>query len=209
MKRYNMSRKNYPNNGTRQQFPKSRTGRNDVFSMFRPLEKDSAEELYELMKALKDDNTLPNNTQLRDPGTMHVTYLEKRKLTRELQGFAQGFNTREAINLINNCCEDSKELPIVASLGRVILMDRRDETLVARIDHNQTVADEYSYATSALRGLHVHIRGQFKPHIGLARLPGTPIDEKRTIVHHVQDVIPDEVTLNPLIVDPPLRRQRG
>lgn len=204
-----MSRKTHPNAGMRRQIQKPRGSRGDVFGMFRPVEMDSAEELYELMKMLKDDNVLPDQAQLRDPGNMHVTYLEKRKLTRELQGFAQGFNAREAIERINNGCEESRELPIAASLGRVILMDRRDETLVVRLDHNQIVADEYSYATSALRALHVHLRDQFRPHIGLARIPGTHIAEKQKITHQVQDVMPDEVILDPLVVDPPLRRQRG
>jgi hypothetical protein len=203
-----MVRKNHPNAGNRRQHQKSKTGRSDVFGMFRPVGMDSAEELYELMKLFKDDGILPESTQLRDPGAMHVTYLEKRKLTRELQGFAQGFNTHEAIDRINIGCEQSRHLPIIASLGRVSLMDRRDETLVVRLDHNQTVADEYSYATSALRALHVNIRGKFTPHIGLVRVPGLPIVDKQIIAHHIQEIVPEEVTLDTLRVDPPLRRQR-
>lgn len=204
-----MSRRNHPHSGVRQQFPKSRNGRNDAFAVFRPVEMDSAEELYELMMQLKGDNMLPENTQLREPDKMHVTYLERRKLTRELQGYAQGFNTREAMSRISSDCSESKELPIVASLGRVSLMDRRDEAVVVRLDHNQIIADEYSLATAALRALHVHIRGQFKPHISLARIPGVDMDGKIRVARELQDVIPEEVTLDPLVVDPPLRRARG
>lgn len=202
-----MVRNNYPNTSIRQQ-QKSKNGRGSVFGVFRPVSMDSAEELYEMMKNLKMDGILPETSHLRDPSNMHVTYLERRKFTKQLQGFSQGFNTHEAIGRINNRCEGSRQQTITVSLGRVSLMDRRDETLVARLDHNQIVADEYSYTTSALRALHVHIKDQFKPHIGLARVPGLPITEKKVITHQVQDVIPEEVNLDPLVVEPPLRRHR-
>lgn len=204
-----MSRRIHPSSGFRRQRQKSKASRADVFAAFRPLDGASADSLYELMKDLKSDGVLPENALLREPNTMRVTYLEKRKLTRELQGFAQGFNTNEAIHRINDECDETRHLPIVSALGRVSLMDRRDDTVIVRLDHNQTVANEYRIITDALRSLHVHIRGQFKPHVSLVRIPGTELDEKRSIAREVQDILPDEVVLNPLLVEPPLRRHRG
>lgn len=204
-----MSRRTHPSSGFRRQRQKPRSGRADVFAAFRPLESESAECLYELMKDLKSDGVLPDSALLREPASMRVTYLEKRKLTRELQGFAQGFNAKEAIHRINDECDETRHAPIVSSLGRVSLMDRRDDTVIVRLDHNQIVANEYSLITDALRSLHVHIRGQFKPHVSLVRIPGTEVDDKRTIAREVQDLVPEEVVLDPLIVEPPLRRQRG
>lgn len=205
-----MSRKNYLNTGTRQQYQKSKNGRNALFSVVRPVAEESAESLYQIMKNLKEDNILPETSVLHTPDRMHITYLERRKLTRELQGFAQGFNAHVAISRINSECEETRDLPITASLGRVSLMDRRNETLIARLDHNQIVADEYSFITSVLRGLHVHIRGTFSPHVSLARVPGETPEVKHRVANEVYDVIPDEpIILNPMIVSPPLQRKRG
>jgi hypothetical protein len=204
-----MSRKIHPSSGFRRQRQKSKGSRGDVFAAFRPLGEESAEHLYELMKELKGDGVLPENALLREPKAMRVTYLEKRKLTRELHGYAQGFNSWEAIHRINNECRETRHIPIVASLGRVSLMDRRDDTVIARLDHNQIIASEYSVITDALRSLHVHIRGQFKPHVSLVRLPGVEVETKRSIAREVQEVIPEDVVLDPMLVEPPLSRQRG
>lgn len=203
-----MSRKTYPNVGAKNQTPKPKTNRGSVFSIYRPVAEESAEGLYELTKILKLENLLPEQTQLKDPRSMHITYLERSKLTRELQGFAQGFNTSEAVSRINNECYESRNKPIEAQLGRVSLMDRRDDTLVVRLDHNQIIADEYSLATSALRTLHLKIRNQFKPHISLAKIPGVDLENKLYLAKQIQDVIPQEVLLEPLIVEPIFQRER-
>lgn len=203
-----VSRKTYPSVGVKNQAPKSKTSRGSVFSVFRPVAEESAEELYELTKLLKADSILPEEALIKDPRNMHVTYLERSRLTRELQGFAQGFNAHEAINRINNECEESRQKSIVVQLGRASLMDRRDDTLVVRLDHSQIIADEYSLATSALRTLHLKIRNQFKPHISLARIPGVSIENKLYIAKQFQDVIPEEVLLNPLVVEPLTQRDK-
>ena len=204
-----MSRKTYPKVGAKSQTPKSRNSRGNVFSIYRPVAEESAEELYELTKILKSENILPEQTQLKDPRNMHITYLERSKLTRELQGFAQGFNTSEAVNRINNECYESRNQQIFAQLGRVSLMDRRDDTLVVRLDHNQIIADEYSLATSALRTLHLKIRNQFKPHISLAKISSVDMEGKLYLAKQIQDVMPQEVLLEPLIVEPILQRERS
>ncbi len=204
-----MSRKTYPGIGIKNQYPKSRTNRASVFSIFRPVAEESAEELYELTKLFKADNILPPEAQLKDPRTMHVTYLERNKLTKELQGFAQGFNTSEAVSRINKECCESKDQSLIAQLGRVCLMDRRDETLVVRLDHNQIIADEYSLASSALRTLHLKIRNQFKPHISLVKVPGLDMDNKASLAKQFQDLVPEEVLLDPLIVEPVLKRDKN
>lgn len=202
-----MSRKTHRNSSFRQQARKSKKGRNDVFFAYRPLEAESAEGLYELMKGLKGDGIIPESAVLTDPGSMHVTYLQKRRLTRELQGYALGFNASEAIARIHNDCEQTRHSRMISMLGTVGLMDRRNNTLAVHFLHNQAIGDEYSVMLGALRSLHVHMRDEFRPHISLARVSGIDFKEKAAIARDVQQVIPQEVTLEPLVVDPPLRRR--
>ena len=202
-----MSRKNYDHT-TKPQTPKTRNAKNHVFRVFRPVALDSAESLYELTKKLQEDNILPENSTLKDPSGMHVTYLERNRLSRELQGFAQGFNAKEAISRIDRHCTDTSSALISAQLGRVSLMDRRDEMLVVRLDHNQVVAEEYQLITSALRTMRLNIRDDFRPHISLARVPNQEFADKIRIAREMQQVLPNEVQLSPLVIEPSLR-QRG
>lgn len=203
-----MSRKNYDST-SKPQTPKNRNSRNSAFRVYRPVAPEFAEGLYEIVKSLKEDNILPKNSTLKDSYGMHVTYLERSRLSRELQGFAQGFNAKEAISRIDRHCADVSSVQIKAQLGRVSLMDRRDEMLIVRLDHNQVVAEEYQLITGALRTMKLNIRDEFRPHISLARVPGQEFADKIRIARDLQELLPSEVELMPLVIEPPLRQQRG
>lgn len=197
-----MNKKRRSNRIRRPQASKNKSAAGQSFTMFRPVAAESAEELYELAVSMKCDGILPADSEVRPPGDMRVTYIERRRLTRELQGYVRGFNAYEAISRINYACE-SQPHSIVAAIGRTSLMDRRDDTLVARLDHNQIVAEEYKIIFDALRGLYVPIKdSEFKPHISLVHIPNQSKESKLQISREIQTVLPEEVTLEPLTTHP-------
>lgn len=193
----------------RSQLQKSKGSVGEAFTLFRRVEEESADTLYELMLALMMDNVLPEHTEFRRPGDMRVTYIERHRLSRQLQGYAAGFNSAEAVRRINNRCRDRNNA-LKVSLGRVGLMDRRDEALVVRLDHSQIVAEEYEEVSTALRTLNVPGVGSdtFRPHITLAKITGLPAKQKADIAKQVQEVMPDTVMLLPLDTYPKNPRER-
>lgn len=192
----------------RPQKPKSKERVGEAFTVFRPVEEDSAEELYQLMKSLHGDGLLPEQTELKDPVNMRVTYIERHRMTRQLQGFAAGFNTAEAVHGINDI-STSKEEEIAVSLGKASLLNRRDQALVAHLSHSQVVAEEYQEVHEVLTSLHVpQDRRTFRPHVTLAYIGGITAAEKRSIAHDVTDVLPEDVVLSAMQTFPRSPSQR-
>lgn len=181
------------------QTPKKKAATAEAFTMFRPVEYDSAQEVFEHLNQVKQEGLLPDHAEIKPPEHMRVTYIERNKLTKQLRGFADGFNAAEAVSRINNRCE-SWYATMAVSLGRVSMMDRRDETAVARLDHSQIIANEFELIADVLTSLNVKgmHRQRFRPHITLVKVPGATGDEKQFLSRELQDVIPDEVSLRPL-----------
>lgn len=185
--------KHQPNQ--RPQKPKSKERIGDAFTVFRPLNEDSADDLYELLRLLEGDGVIPPGATIKPPRDMRVTLLERRRMSKQLQGFAAGFNAAEAILNINDVTT-TRDQEIEATLGKVTLMDRRDETIVARIEHNQVIAEEYKLVHDVLTNLHMpQDRRTFKPHVGLVRVPGLSLPEKEDLAKKIGDVLPAEVGL--------------
>lgn len=195
-----MGRRLHPSGRPQHQKSKERIG--ESFSIYRPVCEESAEEIYETLQKLKSSADIPENAEIRTPGSMRVTYVEKSKMSRTLQGFAAGFDARAAANRVTDHEDQSRRLDV--SIGRVTLMDRRDETVVARIDHSQAMAEEFRniIAGLAMANLPRATGLQFRPHISLVRLPGLTYPEKKFFAEVIQTSIPEEVTLMPLDSDP-------
>lgn len=140
---------------------------------------------------------------------MRVTYVERNRMTKQLQGFAAGFNATEAILEINEVCTTYLQ-KIVVGLGKTCLMDRRDERLVVRLEHSQTIGEEYRLINEALCRLHVPSeRRDFKPHISLAHIPSIGLETKLRIANEVAGILPKEVALSGIQTFPRNPSQRN
>lgn len=193
----------------RSQVQKRKTAAGESFTMYRPLEEESAYELYEQLSSVKREGLLPDHAEIRRPENMRVTYVERSKLTKNLKGFSAGFSAAEAISRINNGC-DSWDNTLIVSLGRVSMMDQRDESAVARLDHSQIVAEEFELIANVLtmlnvKGMH---REPFRPHVSLVKVAAATADEKKFLSRELPYVISEEVALLPLTTWPkkPLRK---
>ena len=198
-----MSRQGFSQGLPRSQTPKDKSATSQAFTMFRPVSYESACEIFDSLREVKAEGLLPDHAELRPPEDMRVTYVERRKLTKQLQGLSEGFNAARAIHEINEDCERS-DSGLVVSLGRVSLMNNRQESAVAHLEHDQTVASEYEVIKDALtrlkvKGMH---KGKFRPHVGLVRVPGATLNEKTFLERELSHVIPNEVALRPLTTFP-------
>lgn len=186
----------------RPQHKKSRERVGEAFSVYRPVSEESADELFEVLADLRSDNEIPSTAVIRPAHSMRITYIEKHRLTKQLKGYAAGFDARGAVDRVT--AGDSMEEPLPVSLGRVGLMDRRDETVVARISHSQEIAEEYGFIVAGLAVANIPglRKGSFKPHISLVHIPGLSLDEKTNIADRIQTCLPEEVMLSPITSDP-------
>ena len=198
-----MARKNHPRGRTQaRKFHGSSSG---GFEVFRSLDEDSAGEIYELLLGLKRDNVLPPQTEIQPADSMRVTYIRRRRMSKELRGYSVGFVNREEVKRISDKEGVAQRYEhITVGLGRTSLSNRRDDNLVSRLEHSQVVADEFNMLAAALAGLHITIRpDQFKPDLLLAHIPGLEFNDKTTIEKEVHGVLPVEVELLPLDIVPP------
>ncbi len=193
----------------RSQVQKRKTAVGESFTMYRPLELESAQKLHDDLSEVQREGLLPDHAEIRPPGDMRVTYVERSKLTKNLKGFTAGFSAAEAISRINNEC-DSWDNRLIVSLGRVTMMDQRDESAVARLDHSQIIAEEFKLIANILtmlnvKGMHRH---PFRPHVSLVKVAAATVDEKKFLSRELPYVIPEEVSLQPLTTWPkkPTRR---
>ena len=192
-----MGRKNH--NNQRSNLPRPRSYGSEAFAMFRPVVEEDAELLHEICVNLYDKNKLPPQTEMRPTADMRVTYIEKHRLTRQLRGFAEGWSARDTVRSINDECPDFED-PLEVALGRVSMMDRHEETVVARTDHNQIIAQEYDFTKCVLTRMRVPAveKMKFRPHISLLTIPGITFEERRDVTAALQTEIPDAIQLGPM-----------
>jgi hypothetical protein len=155
------------------------------------------------MDKLLDDGLLPDESIFQAPTGMGVSYIEKGKISRQLRTWTAGFNT--GVLVCGVTALETMTESIRVGLGRVSLMGTRKQTIVARLDHSQVVAEEYAYIAEGLAranipGMH---KQTFRPHIALLRLPNETLETKRSVASALQEILPLEVLLGPLETDPP------
>ncbi len=198
-----MGRQGFSQGLPRSQTPKDKQSVSQAFTMYRPLAYESACEVYELLRQVQVEGLLPDHAEIRSPSDMRVTFLERRKLTKKLQGMTAGFSAARAIHEINETC-DSSDDHLIVSLGRVTLMNNRQENAVAHLEHDQIIASEYGVIKDALT--HLKIKGmhkeRFRPHVGLVRVPGATGEDKEFLARELSQVVPKEVALLPLTAFP-------
>lgn len=178
----------------------------EAFSIRRPLVSDSADALYDAMDVLLDEGKVPEEAIFQPANTMGVSYIEKGKISRQLRTWTAGFNT--GVLVCGVTALETMSVPIKVGLGRVGLMGTRNQTIVARLDHSQVVAEEYAYIANGLSnanipGMH---KQNFRPHVALLRLPNEGVEVKRAVAAALQEILPLEVMLGPLVTDPPYGR---
>ena len=198
-----MGRQGYSQGLPRSQTPKDKQSVSQAFTMFRPLAYESACEVYDSLRQVQAEGLLPDHADIRSPSDMRVTFLQRRKLTKQLQGISVGFSAARAIHEINEGCDKSDD-HLIVSLGRVTLMNNRQESAVAHLEHDQIIASEYDVIKEALtqlkiKGMH---KEKFRPHVGLVRVPGATGEEKEFLARELSQVVPKEVALRPLTAFP-------
>lgn len=191
-----MGQQGYAQGLPRSQARKSRSPADKAFTIYRPLENESALELHEMMQGLHRDGMFPTQAEIRPPEHMRVTYVERSQLTRQLQGVASTFNAFQAFDDVWHEC-DKGHRNLEATLGRAALMDRRDNTVVARIEHNQIVASEFEIIADIFTNLNIKgmRRKKFRPHVSLVKVNGLSKLEKRNIESDLTEVLPKTITL--------------
>lgn len=180
----------------------------NIFGAHRLLSDKSSAELHELLKNLQAEDDIPASVELKP--SLRVTLLERNNLKRSLMhGIIGGYHLGRALAELEKGAGLTKNENIRVDLGKICLMDKRNNSITVSVSDNSVVEAEHQaivgiLSDMGLRGLNDHA---FKPHITLAncRRPMT-MTEKKHVQHVLVDVLPKQVMLLPLDFTPPLER---
>lgn len=203
-----VGRRMHPSGRPQGQRSRERVG--EAFAVRRPLARDSVIALVKMVDKLLDTGSIPNTFEMRPQDGMALTYIEKTRMSKELRGFAAGFDARGSVDRVT--ARSGMEKPITVPLGRVGLMGARNNVLVVHTGHSQVVADEYAHIIDGLEasGIPGTRKRAFRPHISLGSMPdGTRVNVKSDAVAATQLVLPEDVVLDAIMTIPtnPTRRR--
>lgn len=196
-----MARKMHPSGRPQQQKSMERVG--EAFTVFRPLTDRSKSEIYGIINDLQSDGVIPSHAEIKQEDNLRVTYVERNRMTKQLQGFAaDGFDaSRVAYEALNR---NSALEELVVDLGKIAIMGRRDMTFAVRTYHSQELAEEYQAIINGFSKINVpRDRRGFQPHISLFELPflvnnkelNLSFEEKMDLSKAVEECLPETVAL--------------
>ncbi len=204
-----MGRKNHPNgNVQRSRLSANREERSsrvaNAFALFRPVDSEVTEEVYERLHALQAEEDIPGNVKLfnRD---LHSSIIQERRVRRGLaKGLATGFVLSSALTHIESGMPGHGRSRLDATITEVDVIGRNRNVLIAHLEDKRGVlGDQMETARHVLGSMGLKLSIDRKPHITLGESPaGLSKTERRHVIHTVQDTVMDvEVQLLPIMVE--------
>ncbi len=209
MGRVNSSNRN-PQNGRRSPNREERYNRaSKAFSMFRPVEPDSADQIYSFLRPMQQEDDIPRHVKLFSHD-LHASIIQERRMRNGLlKGLAAGFMISTALGHIEGGLPGRGQGRIKAQFTGVDIHGRNNNIISGRIKDQEGLISQSRLSTGRiLKDMGLPINVDRRDHITLGRSEsGMTPTEMRHVEHIIGDALLGlEVWLEPVAIEHDGRR---